>query len=207
MYMDMISRALSVYLLVINAIAFILYGIDKHKAIKGKWRVPEATLIGIAALGGALGALLGMLVWHHKTRKWKFRILVPLCLVVWVAIILFGLYGTFGKEEETMTSNIEVFTQSSIRITGSQGIIYVDTFRMSGEPKDADYIFITHDHYDHYSPEDIAKVLSNKTVIVVPGRLADTVEKDIKGYDRIVSVRPGDSLDVNGLQFETVPLV
>ena len=70
------------YLLVINAAEFILYGIDKHKAIKGKWRVPEATLIGIAALGGALGAFLGMLIWHHKTRKWKFRILVPLCLIV-----------------------------------------------------------------------------------------------------------------------------
>ena len=91
--MEIMIKIVCVYLLMINAVAFILYGIDKRKAIKRKWRVPEATLIGIAALGGALGALFGMLAWHHKTRKWKFRILVPLCLIVWVAIILFGLYN------------------------------------------------------------------------------------------------------------------
>lgn len=92
--MDIIIKAICAYLLVINAAAFILYGTDKNKAIKGKWRVPETTLIGFAALGGSLGALLGMLIWHHKTKKWKFRILVPLCLIVWVAIILFGFHST-----------------------------------------------------------------------------------------------------------------
>ncbi len=79
------------YLLVINAFAFLLYGIDKFKAIKGQWRIPEATLILAAALGGPLGALLGMIVWHHKTRKWKFKILVPLFLAVWIGIVIFAL--------------------------------------------------------------------------------------------------------------------
>lgn len=104
-----------------------------------------------------------------------------------------------------MTKNIEVFTQSSIRITGSLGTIYVDVFNMDTEPRDADYIFITHDHHDHYSPADIGKVLSEKTVLVVPEKLADTVKRDITGYDRIISVRPEEMMDVNGLQFETVP--
>ncbi len=77
-------RFLGIYILLINIIAFVMYGIDKSKAKHGKWRIPEATLIGVAALGGSLGALLGMLVWHHKTKKWKFRILVPVFLILWV---------------------------------------------------------------------------------------------------------------------------
>jgi L-ascorbate metabolism protein UlaG (beta-lactamase superfamily) len=56
-----------------------------------------------------------------------------------------------------MTENIEVFTQSSIRIKDSGRTIYIDPFQMNEEPKNADYILITHDHYDHFSPEDIAK--------------------------------------------------
>lgn len=56
-----------------------------------------------------------------------------------------------------VTENIEVFTQSSIRLKGREGIVYADPFRMREEPGDADYILITHDHYDHFSPEDIGK--------------------------------------------------
>ena len=76
-----------IYFLVINIITFVLYGVDKRRAIKDKWRIPEATLIGLAALGGGIGALLGMITWHHKTKKWKFRILVPAFIIVWIAII------------------------------------------------------------------------------------------------------------------------
>ncbi len=79
-----------IYLLIISVIAFILYGIDKYKAVRKRWRIPEATLILFAAIGGAAGALLGMFVWHHKTRKWKFRILVPLFLVIWIGILIYG---------------------------------------------------------------------------------------------------------------------
>ncbi len=78
-----------IYFSIINIISFVLYGIDKHRAIKDKWRIPEATLVGVAALGGGPGALLGMLVWHHKTKKWKFRILVPAFIIIWAAIIAF----------------------------------------------------------------------------------------------------------------------
>lgn len=62
-------------------IAFVLYGVDKHRAINHKWRIPEATLLLISSVGG-VGALLGMIVFRHKTRKLKFRILVPLFMII-----------------------------------------------------------------------------------------------------------------------------
>lgn len=77
------------YLLGINVIAFFSYGIDKWKAIHNKWRIKESALITMAMIGGALGALCGMLLFHHKTRKPKFYITIPLCLVVWVAALIY----------------------------------------------------------------------------------------------------------------------
>lgn len=71
-------RNIIIYLCVINAIEFLLYGLDKQKAKRHKWRIPEATLLGVAFLGGSIGAFLGMQVFHHKTRKAKFYIGVPL---------------------------------------------------------------------------------------------------------------------------------
>ncbi len=78
---------LFVYLAVVNIITFFLYAIDKHKAKKNKWRIPEKTLIAWAFLGGALGALLGMLLCHHKTLHKKFTTLVPLALLLWMCIL------------------------------------------------------------------------------------------------------------------------
>ncbi len=75
------------YLLLVNIVTFILYGSDKRKAEKNKWRTPESVLVIVAWIGGAVGALAGMLVFHHKTRKWKFRILIPAALIVWIAAI------------------------------------------------------------------------------------------------------------------------
>ena len=68
------------YLILINAAAFSIMCLDKHYAKTGHWRILEATLLAFAAAGGSLGALLGMQLARHKTRKWKFRILVPLFL-------------------------------------------------------------------------------------------------------------------------------
>lgn len=70
------------YLLGINLISLAAYGIDKRKAIKGKWRVPESTLITLAVIGGSVGALAGMKLFHHKTKKKKFSIGVPAILVI-----------------------------------------------------------------------------------------------------------------------------
>lgn len=77
-------ETLTYYLLAINVITLIVYGVDKFKAIKNMWRIPELTLLGLAAAGGAIGAWLGMKMWHHKTQHRKFTILVPLFLVLWV---------------------------------------------------------------------------------------------------------------------------
>lgn len=79
-------RVLIYYLLGINLLTFFIYGIDKWKAKRDKWRVPEATLLMLAALGGSVGALLGMFVFHHKTKHKKFLIGVPLILLAQLAL-------------------------------------------------------------------------------------------------------------------------
>ncbi len=76
------------YLLLVNLVAFVLYGLDKLKAVRGMWRIPEASLLRWARLGGALGALLAMFLFMHKTRHKKFLILVPLFLLIWTALTL-----------------------------------------------------------------------------------------------------------------------
>ena len=104
-----------------------------------------------------------------------------------------------------MTENIEVFTQSSIRIRDDGRTIYLDPFQMKTEPHDADYILITHDHYDHFSPEDIEKAAGKDTVLVVPEKMEDKA-KEVSGLvKRIETVRPGLRREVDGLEFETVP--
>ena len=85
----MVWKIILIYLLLINIIAFITYGVDKKKAVSNEWRIQEKTLIGLSILGGGIGSLLGMIVWHHKTRKPAFMILVPLFMVVWVILIVF----------------------------------------------------------------------------------------------------------------------
>ena len=82
-------RVLVYYLLGINLLTFFVYGIDKWKAKRDKWRIPEATLLMLAALGGSVGALLGMTVFHHKTKHKKFLIGVPLILLAQLAVAYF----------------------------------------------------------------------------------------------------------------------
>ena len=77
------------YLLAINAVAFFAYGIDKLKARKGWWRIPEATLLLLAIIGGSIGAWLGMKVWHHKTMHKKFRYGLPLILLLQLALAVY----------------------------------------------------------------------------------------------------------------------
>lgn len=79
---------LTVYLLIINAVAMSLMLADKLKAKHGKWRIPEATLMGVAAIGGSLGALLGMNIFRHKTKHPKFYIGIPMLLGVHIAAII-----------------------------------------------------------------------------------------------------------------------
>ncbi len=81
------STFIIIALIIINIAAFIIYGIDKLKAKMGAWRIPEATLLGIAFIFGSLGAFLGMKVFHHKTKQRQFFIGVPLRLMLQLAII------------------------------------------------------------------------------------------------------------------------
>ena len=74
------------YIALINILTFFIYGIDKLKAKKSKWRVSENTLIGMAIIGGSIGAWLGMKIWHHKTLHKKFKYGVPLILVAQTAL-------------------------------------------------------------------------------------------------------------------------
>ena len=77
------------YLAVVNVVTFIVYGIDKWKAKNSKWRIPEATLLGLAVIGGSIGAWMGMKTWHHKTLHKKFRLGVPLILIAQIALLMF----------------------------------------------------------------------------------------------------------------------
>ena len=75
-----------IYLVIINVITFVVYGIDKWKAKKAKWRIRESTLLGLAAIGGSIGALLAMKILRHKTLHPQFKYGVPLMLVAQIAI-------------------------------------------------------------------------------------------------------------------------
>lgn len=77
------------YLAIINVITFIVYGIDKLKAKKGRWRIPEATLLLLAIFGGSIGAWCGIKVWHHKTMHKKFKYGIPFILIVQIALSIY----------------------------------------------------------------------------------------------------------------------
>lgn len=82
------KQIIIIYLIAINSITFFLYGIDKWKAKRSKWRIPEATLLGLAIIGGSLGAWIGMRMWHHKTMHKKFKYGLPLILIVQISLVL-----------------------------------------------------------------------------------------------------------------------
>lgn len=77
------------YLLAVNAVTFIVYGIDKYKAKKAKWRISEATLLLLAVLGGSVGAWVGMKVWHHKTMHKIFKYGIPAILLIQIALMAY----------------------------------------------------------------------------------------------------------------------
>jgi len=89
MSINTLHSYLAYYLLAINSVAFIVYGIDKYKAKKAKWRIPEATLLLLAVLGGSIGAWMGMKVWHHKTMHKKFKYGIPAILLIQIALMAY----------------------------------------------------------------------------------------------------------------------
>ena len=89
MSINTLHSCLAYYLLGINTVTFIVYGIDKYKAKKARWRIPEATLLLLAVLGGSIGAWMGMKVWHHKTKHKKFKYGIPAILLIQIALMTY----------------------------------------------------------------------------------------------------------------------
>ena len=81
-------KSLLIYLVTMNAAAFFVYGIDKWKAKRSRWRISETALLVLALLGGSIGAWLGMQVWHHKTLHRKFKYGIPTIIIVQAAVLL-----------------------------------------------------------------------------------------------------------------------
>lgn len=84
------------YFLVINLISFLLMWYDKHEAKIGEWRVKESTLFGFALFGGSIGGLLGMKVFHHKTKKWYFKYGFPIIIILQIVLTIFLVYRLRG---------------------------------------------------------------------------------------------------------------
>ena len=81
--------AFAIYLIGINILTFLIFGADKWKAKRDKWRIPEDTLIWLAIVGGSVGALLGMYLFRHKTKHGKFQIGIPVILLVQLGLLYF----------------------------------------------------------------------------------------------------------------------
>lgn len=82
----MIIYVLMIWILIMSLVSFVMFGVDKHRAVEGEWRIPEKTLLMTAGIGGGVGALFGMRIFHHKTQKIKFKIVVPICAMLWILL-------------------------------------------------------------------------------------------------------------------------
>lgn len=84
-----VHTALLIWLAGVNVVTFALYGIDKHRAKKGRWRIPERTLLLLPLLGGSVGGILGMAAFHHKTSHWYFRVGLPVIFLLQAAAAVY----------------------------------------------------------------------------------------------------------------------
>ena len=103
-----------------------------------------------------------------------------------------------------MLENIEVLYHSSIRISKNK-VIYIDSFKIDKNYNDADIVFITHDHFDHYSEEDIDKVINENTTIIIPEELLTKLLRKGINKNAIITVEPNEKYMVQGIKFETIP--
>ena len=110
-----------IYFIIVNLITFFIYGIDKLKARKSKWRVSEATLLSLAALGGSIGAWLGMKVWHHKTLHKKFRYGVPAILLLQLALVVFMSACSSSDNDIPRGGKVEEIIERGTLLVGTTG--------------------------------------------------------------------------------------
>jgi len=111
--------------IVLNVVAFALYGIDKRRAVRGAWRIPEAVLL-LAAVFGVVGAALGMVVFRHKTRKLKFRVFVPLIFIVEALVVGFFAYYflSYAKADSAALSYLSSSSSVSVVALESGGWLF-----------------------------------------------------------------------------------
>ena len=103
-----------------------------------------------------------------------------------------------------MLENIEVLYHSSIRISKNK-VIYIDPFKIDKDYNDADIVFITHDHFDHYSEEDIDKVINENTTIIIPEELLTQILRKGINKNAVITVESNKEYMVQGIKFETIP--
>ena len=103
-----------------------------------------------------------------------------------------------------MLENIEVLYHSSIRIN-KEKTIYIDPFKIDRNYNDADIVFITHDHFDHYSEEDIDKVINENTTIIIPKELLTKILRKGINKNAVITVESNKEYMVQGIKFETIP--
>jgi len=101
-------------------------------------------------------------------------------------------------------NNIFVNTRSSIKVTGSK-TIYFDPLELEEAPKDADIIFVTHEHYDHFSPEDIRKVMKDDTKVIVPASMLEVVKEKCPEVKSLYGILPGQSGVCEGVKYQGIP--
>lgn len=105
---------------------------------------------------------------------------------------------------EEQKINIQVLCHSSIKITGEK-TIYIDPFKINTQYQDADIILITHDHYDHYSPEDIQKIIQPHTILVCPETMQNQIQELQLKPENILTVKPNEIYQVSNIKIETIP--
>lgn len=158
------------YFLLINAITFFTYGWDKRKAVKNQWRIPEATLILLGFLGGAIGAIIGRKVWHHKTQKIKFKICVPISLVVTILLMVLFAYFVF------MSNGYKGQTDAKNAMKDAKKISMDGDYIFEAEDATCGLILYPGAMVDCKAYAPIAQALSEKgitcIVVSVPGNIA-----------------------------------
>lgn len=87
--MNNLKLIVFILIIIINVITFILYGVDKRRAKRKRWRISEKTLLVFTFCGGGLGAILGMSYFHHKTKHLKFRIFVPIFFIMQLILLIY----------------------------------------------------------------------------------------------------------------------
>lgn len=116
-----------------------------------------------------------------------------------------GVTTTVKKEEKNIMDGITVNYHASIRMGKNNKIIYFDPFKIENALNDADYIFITHSHYDHYSEADIKKVMKDGTKFIVTSDLENKVINLGVSKDNVTVVYPNEKHDIDGISFDTIP--